>query len=189
MTDDERDQFRELIVDFLQAYKSSEHEELFGGIAALEKCITWPPAYIEFSSTERKNEAGTSSPREMLSHGATEVLIELQALKQKAHPDDFITSAWAVDRALRLGFIMAYELAYGALDAGKAIALKEAASKAAKARHKGQKQKVIARYHELLKYEHFKNGSRASIARKIASEPGITVTEITVGRWIKAEVE
>lgn len=189
MTEQEREEFRELIIDLLVAFKSKEEEEIFSGISALETGLTWPPAYIEVTTTERRCDSGSATPKEMLTLAATQTLIELNALKNRIHPDDYLTAAWAVDRALRLGFLMTQELAHGAMDAGKSVALKEAASKAARSRNKDQKQKVIARYHELLEYAHFKNGSRASIARKISSEPGITVTEITIGRWIKAETE
>lgn len=68
-------------------------------------------------------------------------------------------------------------------------AASELASRAAKAKFKPDKEKVIKRYYELMQHDHFRNGSRASVARKIASEPGITVTEGTIDGWIKAELQ
>ncbi len=134
------------------------------------------------------------SVRDTIMTAADIMLYELNTAKKAISEEAYPHVVRAVEGAFLLSEYLSGFTTEEACKLGDALrktaakhAISNQASNAAKARNKDQKQKVITRYHELLKYEHFKNGSRASIARKIASEPGITVTETTVGRWIKAE--
>ncbi len=94
-----------------------------------------------------------------------------------------------VDDAFSVASSMVGTHGHAGLIQGYEKALEDSARNAARSKFKEQKAKVFEHYDELMKFDHFKNGSRAAISRKIAEQPGVTVNEITIGRWIKAEKE